>query len=275
MHMSRYAPPILLLMTVVFLWSSCEPAKKSQSGHVLATSSDTPPSFEFEYKEHGNDWASNPEGVGCAVFEDSTDSHYFESPIDITYSTPSADKPLEIHYAPFTEIVDDNGHTIQVNTPDSNAFIIYQGQRYNLLQFHFHAHSENQINGHISPMELHLVHKNTATGRLTVIGVMLEEGAHGPAFDRIWAYIPGRPETTVRTDVLFDPSTMLPAKGHFFAFKGSLTTPACTGNLNWIVMKEPVHISSAQLEVFKKHYPDNFRNLQPLHGRAITEYAWR
>ena len=265
--------PTLLAFTCMAL-HSCDPTRQLAKGHVLETTRDQPPAFEFAYAKHGDDWASNPEGAGCAVVDDSTDAHYFESPIDITYSTPSPERPLDVHYQPFAEIVDDNGHTIQVNTPDSNAYVMYQGLRYNLVQFHFHAHSENRINGHVSPMELHLVHRNTASGKMTVIGVMLEEGGDGPAFDRIWSYIPSEAERTVRTDVLFDPSVMLPKFGGFYAFKGSLTTPACTGNLNWIIMKEPVHISRKQIEAFVRHYPDNFRNLQPLHGRMITEYAW-
>jgi carbonic anhydrase len=39
-----------------------------------------------------------------------------------------------------------------------------------LLQYHFHTPSEHTIDGIHSSMEVHLVHKNTKTGGLCVLG---------------------------------------------------------------------------------------------------------
>jgi hypothetical protein len=50
--------------------------------------------------------------------------------------------PLEFNYAPGPLHVVDNGHTIQVNV-DPGSSLTVAGQRYELVQFHFHHPSEH------------------------------------------------------------------------------------------------------------------------------------
>ena len=64
---------------------------------------------------------------------------------------------------------------------------------------------------------------------------------------------------------------LLPAKRSYWAFEGSLTTPPCSEEVQWHVLKEPVELSKAQLAAFKKLYPMNARPVQPLNGRALLE----
>jgi carbonic anhydrase len=52
-------------------------------------------------------------------------------------------------------------------------------------------------------------------------------------------------------------------------FEGSLTTPPCSEDVHWIVMKTPMTISSRQLDAHKKLYPMNARPTQPLNGRTV------
>ena len=65
----------------------------------------------------------------------------------------------------------------------------------------------------------------------------------------------------------------------YFYYKGSLTTPECNEVVSWIVMEEPIFISSTQLATLrslteKNGSPmvDNFRPVQPLNGRVIKKY---
>jgi carbonic anhydrase len=66
-----------------------------------------------------------------------------------------------------------NGHTVQVSGYMGNTMFEGQGP-YQILQFHFHTGSENLINGQQFALELHIVHKDTRTGGLLVVGVMFE-----------------------------------------------------------------------------------------------------
>lgn len=62
----------------------------------------------------------------------------------------------------------------------------------------------------------------------------------------------------------------------FFRYEGSLTTPGSNEVVVWTVFREPVSISRAQLQAFRglvaadgTPLQDNFRPLQPLHGRPM------
>ena len=63
----------------------------------------------------------------------------------------------------------------------------------------------------------------------------------------------------------------LPVHHGYYTFDGSLTTPPCTENVRWFVLKTPVHASGAQLKEFKARYGHNNRPTQPLNGRVIEE----
>jgi carbonic anhydrase len=52
---------------------------------------------------------------------------------------------------------------------------------------------------------------------------------------------------------------------------GSLTTPPCSEGVLWMVMKEPIQASPAQLAFFSRLYPMNARPVQPASGRVIKE----
>ena len=82
-----------------------------------------------------------------------------QSPID--FSGEMLDKDyvaLKLDYKP-DSILDiiNNGHTIQVNILWGK--FIYNGTEYNLVQFHFHAHSKHSLNEEFFPLGAHLVQK--------------------------------------------------------------------------------------------------------------------
>ena len=49
----------------------------------------------------------------------------------------------------------------------------------------------------------------------------------------------------------------------------SLTTPPCTEGVHWIVLEQPIEMSSAQIEAFKTIFHDNHRPLQNISGREV------
>jgi carbonic anhydrase len=68
----------------------------------------------------------------------------------------------------------------------------------------------------------------------------------------------------------FDPATLLPAERAYYAFAGSLTTPPCSEEVRWQVLKTPVEVSAGQLAAFRKLYAMNARPVQPLNDRKVT-----
>ena len=54
-----------------------------------------------------------------------------------------------------------------------------------------------------------------------------------------------------------------------YVYTGSLTTPPCTEGVRWIVLMQPIEMSNAQIQAFKKLFHDNHRPLQKSGGREV------
>ena len=160
-----------------------------------------------------------------------------------------------------------NGHTIQVNVPPGSKLRI-DSQPFELVQFHFHRPSEEQINGKPSAMVAHFVHKNSE-GRLAVLGVLLKEGNENPGIKTLWTHAPTKEGPEVSPEgVNFNPGNLLPREYEFYSYEGSLTTPPCTEGVRFFILKSQVNISREQVEAFP--FKKNARPVQPQNGRAIA-----
>jgi carbonic anhydrase len=195
-----------------------------------------------------------------------------QSPINIqegnTLAGPA--EPVQFNYTPSNGTVVNNGHTIQVNV-DGNNSITVRGSRYQLLQFHFHTPSEEQVNYKRYAMVAHLVHKNEE-GQLAVVAVLLEPGESNTLINKVWTYMPLDTGDSVRMPVsLLDMNEVLPKDQRYYQFMGSLTTPPCTEGVLWMVLKQPVQISQAQYKLFTQLYPLNARPVQALNARPVRD----
>lgn len=167
-----------------------------------------------------------------------------------------------------TVAVIDNGHTIQVNYAPG-SWLDVGGARYELVQFHFHKPSEEKVDGRSRAMVAHLVHKNAA-GKLAVVAVFLDGGGANAMIDSIWKNLPKEKLSQVLIPgATVDATALLPKNHGYYTFQGSLTTPPCSEEVTWLVLKTPVKIASAEIEQFGKIYPMNARPTQPLNDRLI------
>ena len=194
-----------------------------------------------------------------------------ESPIDIsTKTTEKAKLPaIGFNYKTGAAMVFNNGHTVQVNLIDAGSAKLAGGD-YSLLQFHFHTPSEEKIKGKSYPMDAHLVHKN-ASGSLAVVAVLFREGKENAALKPVLDSMPAKEGGKADLRSAFNPAAFLPKNQGYYAFKGSLTTPPCSQGVAWQVLKEPVELSKAQIDSFRKLYKMNARPVQPLNGRKVQE----
>ncbi len=163
------------------------------------------------------------------------------------------------------------GHSLQMDYP-AGSTLQFNGVPYSLLQFHFHFTSEHTIAGKSFPLEMHLVHRNEATGNHVVVGVLLEEGIENTSLQLFADQLPATlDQHYISTDTI-NSQQLLPGDPGYYTYPGSLTTPPCTEMITWIVMKTPIQASSAQIQKFKDVLHNNARPIQPLAGRMIREY---
>lgn len=193
-----------------------------------------------------------------------------QSPIDVVGMVDGDLPAIEISYrAGGSEIVD-NGHTIQVNYAPGSRISV-DGHRFELKQFHFHSPSENTIEGRAYPMEGHFVHAD-ADGNLAVIAVMFEEGAANAELEKAWGEMPAHAGERHALSAQVNAGTLLPSGRGYYRYNGSLTTPPCSEGVTWLVMKEAVTASKAQIAKFTQtlHHANN-RPVQPLNARVVAQ----
>lgn len=208
-------------------------------------------------------WASlTPEFGQCAGRN--------QSPVNLSGLVNAELAPLQFHYLAGGHSVTNNGHTVQVDYAPGSTLEL-DGMHFTLKQFHFHAPSENLIEGKSYPLEGHLVHANDK-GELAVVAVMFEPGKANGALSQVWQSLPAKAgeQRQLKEPVSAEP--LLPAKRDYYRFSGSLTTPPCSEGVRWLVMKQPMQVSQAQIDAFKAvmHHPNN-RPVQPLHGRLVLQ----
>ncbi len=191
-----------------------------------------------------------------------------QSPIDIKGAHGTSRNKLEMHYGDTKINIENNGHSIEV-VYDKGSYIKVNGKRYDLAQFHFHGPSEHTVNGKHSAMEMHLVHKSK-DGGYAVVGVLIEKGAKNKAFSGMWKNLPEEAGEEKELSATVNVKDLLPRNKSFYNYTGSFTTPPCTEEVKWFVMKNKVHLSGHQLKEFAEIMHGDNRPVQPLNGRVIT-----
>lgn len=188
-----------------------------------------------------------------------------QSPIDIE-QTIEADLPhLPIAWRPVRGRGVNNGHTIQV-TVERGSFIVLDGTRYDLLQFHFHHPSEHLIQGKTHPIEAHFVHR-AESGTIAVLAVFIDPGTESRLLESALNAAPAHEEIELPGTI--ELTSLLPRQRSYLRYEGSLTTPPCSETVHWIVFEHPAHASRRQIDRFAALYANNARPHQPVGRRFI------
>ncbi|POM69365.1 Carbonic anhydrase [Phytophthora palmivora] len=185
------------------------------------------------------------------------------------------DKTVTIMFAVLTFVAEAGSCAVSANNAS-----------YNMAQFHLHAPSEHTLNGEHFDGEVHFVHSNTDGSSLLVVGVFfkaVDGGETDPwvasvldALDMVNMNSSVGISTTSYADIVNDAAD---AHG-VFNYPGSLTTPPCSEIVDWWVVKEPVKLSTADLERLQSQLKElpitddgkNARPVHPLNGRVVTAY---
>ena len=242
--------------------------KQTTWGAILVAAALASPAFAQHWSytgEAGPDNWSKVDGknIMCALGRN-------QSPIDLADFVEADLKPLKIDYKAGAAEVINNGHTVQVNYAPGSTLTV-DGRAFELKQFHFHAPSENRINGKPFPMEGHLVHADK-DGNLAVVAVMFEAGAANAVLEKAWAAMPAQAGGKASLPAGLNVMQMMPADKDYYRFNGSLTTPPCSEGVRWLVLKKPATVSKAQVDQFSKTLGfANNRPIQPVNARPVLQ----
>jgi carbonic anhydrase len=185
-----------------------------------------------------------------------------QSPVDLPTAdtaTPSLYGPIIPNYPRFTKGTCTNaGHgTPQVNLPEGAATCTIGDATLSLLQFHFHTPSEHSLDGRHAPMEVHLVHRDVATGQIVVLAALCNV-VHGdrsnPCLAAALESVPQEVGSTAPLNRAINLLSLLPRPRNvanrsrpYVSYEGSLTTPPCSENVRWFVFLDPVTVAGSQL----------------------------
>ena len=176
------------------------------------------------------------------------------------------------------ETVVNTGHSVQLNF-ELGSIIVFDSNRYDMIQAHFHTPSEHQVDGLTFPMEMHFVNKmltnsDQDTSAYLVIALLFKMGESNEFISKFIDSIPLEPEqTALQSDapawkeewLLDDVDQTL----HYYFYKGSLTTPPFTETVNWLVSKKVFSGSPEQIMHINDLEGNNARHVHALFNRTI------
>ena len=192
-----------------------------------------------------------------------------QSPIDLREAIAVDLEPIQFAYWPVPFRVVDAGHSLQVDVRGASFTLL--GKNYQLASIVFHRPSEITVGGKAFEMEAQLVHQ-ADDGKLAIVVVLLEAGSENPVIQMVLNNLPLEKGGEVAPPGQgLEVARLLPENRRYFTFMGSLTTPPCTEDVLWLVLKQPQQVSSEQLAICQRLYPPNARPVQPGFGRIVKE----
>lgn len=195
-----------------------------------------------------------------------------QSPIDITHATPldSLVTPLFVTNGngclSWTQLNTLDDITIDLTQPGAtctNLYLQYEGFNWVLQELRFKSPSEHTVAGGHFDVEAQMIHQNPSNGHIAIVSVFLNvhdtpSNKNNSFLNTLWTSGPNLPapsQTIVTAKILTDDFSpyldLLPGSQNHFQYMGSLTEPPCTEDVDWIIFKDVVTMSSDDLRMIR------------------------
>lgn len=227
-----------------------------------------PPQWGYGARYGPDQWGQmTPEFADC-------DTYMWQSPIDLS-GVPEDSRLPEVtvdYLGPFAVTIQNTSHEIKV-WPLEQRVIGLAGVPYRLVQFHFHNKVEHTGTGAERVAEMHLVHQSiSGRAQSLAIAVFLTPGAKNDALDTILTNKP--PSCTSKKIDSLNLMQLIPpgsAQKAYYVYSGSLTTPPCSKDIQFLIYDTPVQASREQIEALKLTADGNVRPPQPRARRDVKK----
>ncbi|XP_051120764.1 alpha carbonic anhydrase 7-like [Andrographis paniculata] len=206
-----------------------------------------------------------------------------QSPIDMTnerVQIVSHLGRLKRFYKPANATLINRGHDMMIRWGNGAGHIEINGSLYQLRQCHWHTPSEHTINGRRFDMEVHLVHQ-TNDNRTAVIGIMYKIGRPDSFLSMMKHNLKAIADTrdVEKTIGIIDPRLIKFGSRKYYRYIGSLTTPPCTQDIIWTIVKKIRTVTREQVVTIRDAVHDeserNARPVQSIHDRHVNLYRPR
>ena len=220
-------------------------------------------------------------GEKCEYRQCNLEVNKFQSPIDINTHHVDRKGHRRIYHIvkkartyTFKPHAETNNYKFDCEKGGSELRIGYR--KLKLRQVHFHAGSENMINGKQKDLEMHLVHSDD-DGNRAVVSILFDAVPKGTRHrDLVDLSKPIEAIKKPGSEFHLNIRRVLKMHSGFYNFAGSLTTPPCSDNIEWVVQKHIMKVTQEQIDEFRKNanilHRGNWRPVQPHNGRTIRYY---
>ncbi|GLT33774.1 hypothetical protein SLA2020_494400 [Shorea laevis] len=243
-----------------------------------AASQEVDDESEFDYNknsEKGPDrWGEiKPEWSACS-------NGTMQSPIDLLnerVEVVSHLGRLKRSYKPSNATLMNRGHDMKLSFEGEAGSIEINGTEYELKQLHWHSPSEHTINGVRLDLELHMVHESQ-DGKNAVVGIMYKIGRPDSFLLSLRDHLENITDVTTGESVVgvIDPRDIKIGSRKYYRYLGSLTTPPCTENVVWTIVRKVRTVTREQVKLLRVAVHDdsnsNARPLQPINSRTVQLY---
>lgn len=271
-HLAAFFAPLLLT------FAGAAPAA-GQAGQLPERPGDHKHSMDMNFSSGVTDkcepaytYDEGPRGPGH--WEGVCNTGHMQTPIDITNpeKVSFALLPqLQFNYQPADlDMVNDcNNYQVKLRFP-ANKWLKVAKKVWRLSEVRFREPGETAVNGERPPMSLQLVHLSPEANIL-IVEVPVVVGKENPVIKTLWARIPYPGKEIKAPFIKINVMDLIPADHRFYRFPGSLTAPICNEPVQWYLMKNPIEMSEAQINQYRKYYHDTARPLQPLNNRPLVD----
>ena len=182
-------------------------------------------------------------------------------------------------------------YMVQISTKNNkyikNNDIQVDGEKYHLVNFHFHTPSEHMINGKRKEGEVHFVHKSDA-GKFAVVGAFITHNnklngvkSVGGKLNKEYKEIlnafhklkfPAKEGEGEEIELAgaIDVRKLLPLSHSCVCrYLGSKTSGTLDPGVKWIILTNPIEFSDAQLKILNM-IKSSGTKIHPLNGRPVT-----
>ncbi|XP_077213427.1 alpha carbonic anhydrase 4-like [Tasmannia lanceolata] len=185
----------------------------------------------------------------------------------------------QLGYKPLNASLVNEGHTIKLKWAGQAGEFYVNGNKYNLIQCHWHSPSEHTINGTRYDLELHMVHQSI-DGKIAVVGILYSIGLPDPFLSKLMSSMKAIANKNGGEIVvgMVDPNPMHVSmvNNKYYRYEGSLTAPPCTEGVLWTIVKQVKSVSLEQVVDLRVAVNDdsklNARPIQPTNHRPVYLY---